>query len=37
MIGNSFSDFLMAKKSNLYFEYSSKDIFNQIKNIIKNN
>lgn len=37
MIGDSFSDFLMAKKSNLYFEYSSKDIFNQIKNIIKNN
>lgn len=37
MIGDSTSDFLMAKKSNLNFQYSSQDLFNQVKDIFKNN
>ena len=30
MIGDSFTDKLAAKKSNLYFEFPKKDIYNQI-------
>jgi histidinol phosphatase-like enzyme len=35
MIGDKLSDKLAAKKSNLYFEYPKKNIFNQIKAILK--
>jgi D-glycero-D-manno-heptose 1,7-bisphosphate phosphatase len=35
MIGDKLSDKLAAKKSKLYFEYPKKNIFNQIKAILK--
>ena len=35
MIGDRRSDMLCAKKSRLYFEYSKRNFFDQIKNILK--
>jgi len=36
MIGDKNSDKICAKKSSLYFEFAKKNLFEQIKNIIKN-
>jgi D,D-heptose 1,7-bisphosphate phosphatase len=36
MIGDQKKDERCAKKSNLYFEFSSKKIFSQVKNIVEN-
>jgi len=36
MIGDQISDFKCAKKSNLYFEYSKKNLYKQVRKIHKN-
>ena len=36
MIGDKKSDKMCAKKSGLYFEFAKKNLFKQVKNIIKN-
>ena len=36
-IGDKYSDYLAANKSNLQFEYVKKDLFHQVKNKIKLN
>ena len=36
MIGDQKTDKLCAKRSNIYFEYASKNIFTQMKRLIKN-
>jgi histidinol phosphatase-like enzyme len=35
VLGDKKIDYLMAKKSNLYFEYASNDFNNQVKKIHK--
>ena len=36
LIGDKVTDKICAKKSNLYFEYPSKDFLQQVKRITKN-